>query len=209
MDYLDTESINGLNLYCYCKNNPIMYVDPSGHYTEYSIINDIYQHTTSILQLLVNGVYVGSYFSVVNAVRPNNIGLGIWNKQRAATISSFADDAKVLNKVGNVFAAIGVGVQVFVDVLTDLERGYSTDRIISNMVVNTAVYSGITVGLTYVGAFVGLLIPIPILGTAIGAAAGYVLSIGVDHLLNLEINGKLLIDHARDWVYDTWTSIFN
>ncbi|OLA46703.1 MAG: hypothetical protein BHW39_03035 [Firmicutes bacterium CAG:552_39_19] len=29
--YLDTESINGLNLYCYCHNNPIMYVDPSGH----------------------------------------------------------------------------------------------------------------------------------------------------------------------------------
>ena len=29
--YLDPESINGLNLYCYCANNPIMYVDPSGH----------------------------------------------------------------------------------------------------------------------------------------------------------------------------------
>ena len=31
IEYLDPSSINGLNLYCYCMNNPIMYVDPSGH----------------------------------------------------------------------------------------------------------------------------------------------------------------------------------
>lgn len=31
IEYLDPESINGLNLYCYCMNNPIMYVDPNGH----------------------------------------------------------------------------------------------------------------------------------------------------------------------------------
>lgn len=32
IEYLDLESINGLNLYCYCLNNPIMYVDPTGHF---------------------------------------------------------------------------------------------------------------------------------------------------------------------------------
>ena len=32
IEYLDCESINGLDLYCYCLNNPIMYVDPSGHF---------------------------------------------------------------------------------------------------------------------------------------------------------------------------------
>lgn len=31
VDYIDPESVNGLNLYCYCMNNPIMYADPSGH----------------------------------------------------------------------------------------------------------------------------------------------------------------------------------
>ena len=31
VDYLDPSSINGLNLYCYCLNNPISYCDPSGH----------------------------------------------------------------------------------------------------------------------------------------------------------------------------------
>ena len=35
IEYLDPESIHGLNLYCYCKNNPIMLVDPSGHMPEW------------------------------------------------------------------------------------------------------------------------------------------------------------------------------
>lgn len=32
LDYLEPESINGLNLYAYCSNNPVMYADPSGHF---------------------------------------------------------------------------------------------------------------------------------------------------------------------------------
>lgn len=31
ISYLDPSSVNGLNLYCYCLNNPIMYIDSDGH----------------------------------------------------------------------------------------------------------------------------------------------------------------------------------
>ncbi|MBQ3115965.1 MAG: hypothetical protein IJC07_02945 [Clostridia bacterium] len=31
IEYIDPESINGLNLYAYCGNNPVMNVDPDGH----------------------------------------------------------------------------------------------------------------------------------------------------------------------------------
>ena len=32
LDYLDPSAIGGLNLYAYCGNNPIMYVDPDGNF---------------------------------------------------------------------------------------------------------------------------------------------------------------------------------
>ena len=52
IEYLDPSSINGLNLYCYCMNNPIMYYDPSGHWIEsvfdiLSIGYDIYCLSTN------------------------------------------------------------------------------------------------------------------------------------------------------------------
>ena len=35
--YLDPSSVYGLNLYCYCMNNPIMYADPSGWMHPFSL----------------------------------------------------------------------------------------------------------------------------------------------------------------------------
>lgn len=35
LEYLQPETINGLNLYCYCLNNPVMYSDGSGHAPEW------------------------------------------------------------------------------------------------------------------------------------------------------------------------------
>ena len=32
ISYLDPETINGLNLYAYCLNNPVAFIDPSGHF---------------------------------------------------------------------------------------------------------------------------------------------------------------------------------
>lgn len=37
INYLEPEKINGLNLYEYCNNNPMMYVDPTGHLAGWAI----------------------------------------------------------------------------------------------------------------------------------------------------------------------------
>ena len=44
-NYLDPENVNGLNLYCYCNNDPVNFVDPSGH---------------SVVALLIGGFILGA-----------------------------------------------------------------------------------------------------------------------------------------------------
>ena len=186
-----------------------MYKDNSGHYPEWATFSNIFEGTSSVLQLMLNGAYIGGYFSVVNAVRPNNIGIGIWNKQRIAAINSFADYVKAFDKFGKIMAGITVAIQVGEGVFNDYDRGYSLDRIISNVVVNTAIYSLTTIGLAKLGGFVGSFIPIPIVGTAIDTAVGYLVGLDVNWLMDLDVIGKSVIDHIRDFVSDSWKSLFD
>ena len=79
----------------------------------------------------------------------------------------------------------------------------------SNVAVNTIVYGVSAWRLAKFGRFVGLFFSISIVGTALGTVAGYLLGLGINYLMDLEINGKSLIDHIRDFVYDSWKSILD
>ena len=58
IDYIDTESINGLNLYCYCMNNPVMYVDPTGHFPVLALILGV--TALAGLGLTIGGIATGN-----------------------------------------------------------------------------------------------------------------------------------------------------
>ena len=47
--------MNGLNLYCYCYNNPISYYDPSGHIALWLLGGIV----LSAIGLIGGGVYAG------------------------------------------------------------------------------------------------------------------------------------------------------
>ncbi len=70
-DYLDPESVNGLNLYCYCNNDPVNYVDPSGH---------------ALVSLLVAmgigfgiGAFVGAGFEVAKQINFVGWDISLWD----------------------------------------------------------------------------------------------------------------------------------
>ena len=195
-------------------NDPVNMVDSNGHKPisiKWFNLGNTFDLTATLAQLIVGGAAIGGEYAVVHAIRPNNIGIGLWNKQRAAAIAGFGDDVAKLNKVSNVLAAITVAVQVGEGIYTDINRGYSTDRVISNSVVNTVIYGGTMCATGAIGAKIGGAIgtTIPVVGTVVGAAVGFVLGTGVGLLLDMEIDGKSVIDYVRDWAYDTWTSWFN
>ena len=76
------------------------------------------------MQLIITGVGVSGYLAVVNAVRPNNIAIGIWNLQRTTTINSFKVDVKSLEKASNILVAITLAIQVGEGIYNDINRGY-------------------------------------------------------------------------------------
>ena len=55
VEYLDPESVNGLNLYCYCYNNPVNYYNPSGNIA----ISIIVLLVCIGIGALVGGTYAG------------------------------------------------------------------------------------------------------------------------------------------------------
>ncbi|MDY2888974.1 MAG: RHS repeat-associated core domain-containing protein, partial [Candidatus Caccosoma sp.] len=57
IDYLKSESINGINLYTYCGNDPINYADPSGHFA-----------VTIFLSCLVAGALLGGALGGITAI---------------------------------------------------------------------------------------------------------------------------------------------
>jgi len=64
LEYLEPQKINGLNLYAYCSNNPVMYIDPTGHISLLAILGIILAGALTahdIYQLVDGNVYVLAY----------------------------------------------------------------------------------------------------------------------------------------------------
>ena len=70
IEYLDPESINGLNLYCYCMNNPIMYANPSGHFGILAtlLISTLVGTVSSVVTSLANGEKITAKSIISGAV---------------------------------------------------------------------------------------------------------------------------------------------
>ena len=105
VEYLDPSSVNGLNLYAYCGNNPVMYSDPTGHFWDY--VFDAVFLLWGVVDLVNGGwkdwknwaaLAVDLVFAVIPFV-PAGIGqvIKVGNK-----IDNAVDVAGAINKIDNI-----------------------------------------------------------------------------------------------------------
>ena len=112
ISYLDPETIGGANLYAYCNNNPIKYIDPNG--TSLLVVALI---TAGIL--IFGGGAIGGISAAVNGGSSSEIWAGIGKGMLsgliifaglALTVGSFYVSGGALGEIGAYMFSLGTGV---------------------------------------------------------------------------------------------------
>ena len=122
IDYLDPESINGLNLYAYCYNNPIMFADPSGHAAAtFGVL--------AIVAIVASSMIMAGIAQIVSNAIAGESGSDLWRGVAGAVLGAGANALALClspftGGVSLVFAAlIGAVVQTSADVIEAKIRG--------------------------------------------------------------------------------------
>ena len=154
--YLAPDTINGLNLYAYCLNNPVMKVDPNG--TDVDDINNVVSYVDIMFQMTA--------YIILGMAR--TIGRNSSYAIKASkTIQSWVKGSS------SVFTGIGYVLTAVSSIQSGVEKGYSADRIVTDVVFDLVAAAA----MVEIGAWVGSLITLPVLGTLLGAAVGLLLSV--------------------------------
>ena len=98
VENLDPNTINGLNLYAYCANNPVMNVDPNGTVAI----------TTILLILGISALVVGAGVAIYAGVTAYNNGVRGWDLV-GAIAEGFLTGAVIGAIIGGVIAAFIYG----------------------------------------------------------------------------------------------------
>ena len=225
------------NLYAYCMGNPVTFIDPAGLTCEdiedsnfwnrffdniipdFGSFSDVFRFVTDITPLALFGAVFAREHSILNAVRPSNIGAGIW---RRWTDEAFANNAALGRRINNFFRwvpYVAVGVYAIGNAIENIENGVSRTRTASDIVADT------TVGVTAIqaGGFVATVLSgakkggiagsvVPVKGNLIGAIGGGVTAAVVYGVANAsgirDAISDVVYSGAR-WVQDTGRNLLN
>ena len=140
VSYLDPVSVNGLNLYCYCLNNPISYCDPSGHWID--IVFDLISFGASVVEVVINPLDPWAWAGLVgDAVDLLPFVTGVGESTRAAKLVKYADYAA---EHADELADITVDTIKFVKA-SDMKYAFKNGGDFLDVVGNSSNYKAFTV----------------------------------------------------------------
>ncbi len=156
IEYLDPETINGLNLYAYCNNNPVMNVDPDGNKWWHWLIGAISVVAGAILcfvpggQIFGAGLIVGGTSTLISE---SLLACGVDGKAASIVVSGLSIVAGValcftpLAGIGASLVGQGVGSLAGGFISESLGGGFETGAAIGGIIgsiVGGFAYRGIT-----------------------------------------------------------------
>lgn len=144
VSYLDPESVNGLNLYCYCLNNPISYADPSGHFAI----------STFLIGLAASWVIssIASYYLGEHLVSgASSIYGGAQTIATGVSLLAYGPVGWVLGGAAIVLGAVNIAFGT-----AELQQHFTGNNWINDIGITGGLYTGLYIGSSIASAAVSI-----------------------------------------------------
>ena len=149
----------GYNLYTYCKNNPVIGVDSTGHFFKEALnwvkskvekgiekvgkflsnASNAFGTIVSTLEVFVEKLSSSLKNSVETSQRPNNIGVGTWNKQISNELNTISKIKKGASKVLKVASVAITVYDVGSEIYNNIVKGSNLETVVHEAVVDISV----------------------------------------------------------------------
>ena len=130
--YLDIETVNGLNLYAYCGNDPVNYYDPSGHSALLIVMGIL-----AAAGLITTSVGVATDNNIVTAIGLTMVTVPALISGASALFSG----ATYLSIIGGTAAFAGVGTAIFAS--AEYQEAFTGNNWILNAGCSEEWYNGL------------------------------------------------------------------
>jgi RHS repeat-associated protein len=154
-EYIDSENPNGLNLYAYCNNDPVNYVDPSGRFAISATFG-----IGALIAITVTSMIIGGVVQLTSNALAGETGSDLWRGVAGAAFGTGANALVLCLAMptggASLFIAAGVStvVQTGVDTIETLIR---KEKVGWNVLLDLGLNFATTLAGNYLG---GKLVPI-------------------------------------------------